>query len=211
MSDSLWPHGLQYARSVCLSSCPGVRPSSCPQIQWCHPSISSSAALLKSKYLNLSVSQVGSNSAYRFFMVLEVGYIFQWKKAAHGHSGMTSLLAFLGAHVPTSTLGFGGWGSPPGTTLVARAHTAGGAGGLPEPGAWAPSVWGSRAPGLAATAKLWTVRKNKGGPFTPGGAGCSGAWSQPPQGSNDKGALFTLILGFLAPRNQSSFHRYPYS
>ena len=39
MSDSLWSHGLQYARLPCPSLSPGVYPSSCPLSQWCHPTI----------------------------------------------------------------------------------------------------------------------------------------------------------------------------
>ena len=45
VSDSLWPHGLQHSRPACPSLSPGVCPSSCPSNQWCHPIISSSAAL----------------------------------------------------------------------------------------------------------------------------------------------------------------------
>ena len=42
MSDSLWPHELQYARPPCPSPAPGVHPNSCPLSRWCHPTISSS-------------------------------------------------------------------------------------------------------------------------------------------------------------------------
>ena len=42
MSDSLQPHGLQYARPSCPSPTPGVYSNSCPSSQWCHPTISSS-------------------------------------------------------------------------------------------------------------------------------------------------------------------------
>ena len=45
MSDSLWPHRLQYARPPCPSLSPRVHPSSCPLNWWCHPTISSSATL----------------------------------------------------------------------------------------------------------------------------------------------------------------------
>ena len=45
MSDSSWPHGLQHVRLACPSPSPRVCPSSCPLHQWCHPTISSSAAL----------------------------------------------------------------------------------------------------------------------------------------------------------------------
>ena len=39
---SLWPHGLQHTRPPCLSSTPRAYSNSCPWIQWCHPTISSS-------------------------------------------------------------------------------------------------------------------------------------------------------------------------
>ena len=42
MSNSLWPHGLQYARLPCPSPTPRVYPNSRPLSQWCHPAISSS-------------------------------------------------------------------------------------------------------------------------------------------------------------------------
>ena len=42
MSDSLWPHGLQHARSPCPSPTPGAYSNSCPSSRWCHPTISSS-------------------------------------------------------------------------------------------------------------------------------------------------------------------------
>ena len=41
MSDSLQPHGLQYARPSCPST-PGACSNSCPSYRWCHPTISSS-------------------------------------------------------------------------------------------------------------------------------------------------------------------------
>ena len=42
VSDSLQPHGLQYARLPCPSPTPRVYSNSCPLSQWCHPIISSS-------------------------------------------------------------------------------------------------------------------------------------------------------------------------
>ena len=42
VSDSLWPHGLQYTSLPCLSPTPGVYSNSCPSSQWCHPTVSSS-------------------------------------------------------------------------------------------------------------------------------------------------------------------------
>ena len=42
MSDSLWPHESQHARSPCPSPAPAVHPNSCPSSRWCQPAISSS-------------------------------------------------------------------------------------------------------------------------------------------------------------------------
>ena len=42
ISDCLQPHGLQCARTSCLSPFPGVFPNSYPLSWWCHPTISSS-------------------------------------------------------------------------------------------------------------------------------------------------------------------------
>ena len=40
---TLQPHGLQHTRLPCPSLTPGACSNSCPQSQWCHPTISSSA------------------------------------------------------------------------------------------------------------------------------------------------------------------------
>ena len=42
VSDSLQPHGLQYARLPCPTSTRGTYSNSCSLRQWCHPIISSS-------------------------------------------------------------------------------------------------------------------------------------------------------------------------
>ena len=42
VSDSLWPHGLQYTKSPCPSLTARVHPNPCPLSRWCHPTISSS-------------------------------------------------------------------------------------------------------------------------------------------------------------------------
>ena len=41
MSDSLWPHGLHYARLPCPSPTPRICPNSFQLSWWCHPNISS--------------------------------------------------------------------------------------------------------------------------------------------------------------------------
>ena len=48
VSDSLWPHGLQHAKSPCPSPTPRAYSNSCPSSQWCHPTISSSAVCFSS-------------------------------------------------------------------------------------------------------------------------------------------------------------------
>ena len=57
MTDSLQPHGLQYARLPCPSPSPGVCSNSCPLSQWCHPTISYSVTfnLLPSVFLSIRV------------------------------------------------------------------------------------------------------------------------------------------------------------
>ena len=42
MSDSLWPHGLQHTRLLCLSLTPKAYSNSSSSSQWCHPIILSS-------------------------------------------------------------------------------------------------------------------------------------------------------------------------
>ena len=56
MFDSLWPHGLQHSRPLCLSPTPGVHPNSCPLSWWCHPTISSSALPFFSHLQSFSTS-----------------------------------------------------------------------------------------------------------------------------------------------------------
>ena len=36
VSDSLWPHGLQHARSTCPLPTPGACSNPCPLSRWCH-------------------------------------------------------------------------------------------------------------------------------------------------------------------------------
>ena len=36
-ADSLWPHGLQYARLACPLPSPRAYSNSCPSCRWCHP------------------------------------------------------------------------------------------------------------------------------------------------------------------------------
>ena len=61
MSDSLWPHGLHYARPPC----PSPTPNSCPLSQWCHPTISSSVVPFSSCLQSFPAS--GSFQMSQFF------------------------------------------------------------------------------------------------------------------------------------------------
>ena len=45
VSNTLWPHGLQFVGHLCPSSSPGACPSLCPLNWWCHSIISSSDTL----------------------------------------------------------------------------------------------------------------------------------------------------------------------
>ena len=65
MSDSLRPHGLQYARPPCPSPTTGVYPDSCPLSRWCHPTILSSAIPFFSHLQSFPVS--GSFQMSQFF------------------------------------------------------------------------------------------------------------------------------------------------
>ena len=64
---TLQPHGLEPARLPCPLSSPGVCSNSCPLSRWCHPTISSSFALLILLALNLSQHQC----------------LFQWVSSSH--------------------------------------------------------------------------------------------------------------------------------
>ena len=49
VSDSLWPHALQHARTPCPSPIPGAYSNSCPSCQWRHSNISSSVVPFSSR------------------------------------------------------------------------------------------------------------------------------------------------------------------
>ena len=65
VSDSLWPHGQQHARSPCPSPTPGACSNSCPLSRWCHPTISSSVVPIS--YPLQSFSTSGSFPMSQFF------------------------------------------------------------------------------------------------------------------------------------------------
>ena len=65
VSNSLWPHGLQYTMPPCPSPTPRVHSNSCPLSQWCHPTISSSVIPFSSCLQSLPAS--GSFPMSQFF------------------------------------------------------------------------------------------------------------------------------------------------
>ena len=56
VSDSLRPHELQHVRPPCPLPTPRVDPNSCPLIQWCHPTISSSVIPFSSRLQSFPAS-----------------------------------------------------------------------------------------------------------------------------------------------------------
>ena len=81
MSDSLWPHEYQHARSPCPSLTPRVYPNSCPSSLWRHPAISSSVIPFSSCPQSLPAS--GS-----FLM----SQLFAWGVQSTGVSASASVL-----------------------------------------------------------------------------------------------------------------------
>ena len=65
MSDSLQPHGLQYARFPCPLPTHGAYSNSCPLSRWCLPTISSSVVPFSSRLQPLPAS--GSFPMSQFF------------------------------------------------------------------------------------------------------------------------------------------------
>ena len=65
MSDSFWPHGLQYTRPPCPSPTPGACSKSCPLSQWCHAPTSSSVVPFSSSLQCFPAS--GSFPVSQFF------------------------------------------------------------------------------------------------------------------------------------------------
>ena len=81
VSDSLWPHELQYARPPCPSPIPGVHPNPCPSSQWCQPAISSSVVPFSSCPQSLPASES-----------FPVSQLFPWGGQSAGVSAFTSFL-----------------------------------------------------------------------------------------------------------------------
>ena len=80
VSNSLWPHESQHARSPCLSPTPRVYSNSCPSSRWCHPAISFSV-------IPFSCSQ--SLPASESFPMSQ---LFTWGGQSVGVSALASVL-----------------------------------------------------------------------------------------------------------------------
>ena len=65
VSDSLWPHGLQYTRLPFPSPTPEACSNSCPLSWWCHPTLSSSVVPVPSRLQSFPAS--GSFPMKQFF------------------------------------------------------------------------------------------------------------------------------------------------
>ena len=81
LSDSLWPHELQYARPPCPSPTPGVHSNSRPSSWWCHPAISSSVVPFSSCSQSLPASQS-----------FPMSQLFAWGGQSTGVSASASFL-----------------------------------------------------------------------------------------------------------------------
>ena len=81
VSDSLWPHESQHARSPYPSPTPGVYSNSCPSSRWYHPAISSSVAPFSSCHQSLPAS--GS---------FPMSQLFSWGGKSIGVSASASVL-----------------------------------------------------------------------------------------------------------------------
>ena len=81
VSDSLWPHELQYSRPPCPSPTLGVHSNSRPSSRWCHPAISSSVVPFSSCLQSLPAS-----------VSFPMRQVFSWGGQSTGVSALASVL-----------------------------------------------------------------------------------------------------------------------
>ena len=98
MSDSLWPHGLQFTRPSCPSQTPAVYSNSCPLSSWCHPTISSSVIPFSSLLQSFPASES-----------FPMSWLFTSGGQSIGVSASTSILPMNTQN--WSPLGWTGWTS----------------------------------------------------------------------------------------------------
>ena len=92
VSNSLWPHGVQYMKLPCPSPPPRAYLNSCPLSRWCHPAISSSvpfSSCLQSfpesgsfptsqLFTSSGQSIRASASSSVLWMNIRVGFLWDW-------------------------------------------------------------------------------------------------------------------------------------
>ena len=81
MSDSLWPHELQHARTPCPLPSPGVHLDSRPSSQWCHRAMSSSVIPFSSCPQSLPASES-----------FPMSQLFTWGGQSIGVSALASFI-----------------------------------------------------------------------------------------------------------------------
>ena len=92
MSDSLWPHGLQYTRLPCPSTSPRAHSSSRPVSQWCHPTIILSCPLLLLPSIFPSI-RVFSNESV---LCIKVDKVLELQLQHQSFWGSVYITVFLG-------------------------------------------------------------------------------------------------------------------
>ena len=106
VSDSLWPHEMQHARIPCLPPTPRAYSNSCPLIQWCHPTISSSVIpfSLPSIFPSIRVFSNGSGVYIRWPKYCSFSFNIS---PSNEYSGLTSFrIDWLDLHAVTCPVSF---------------------------------------------------------------------------------------------------------
>ena len=133
VSDSLWPHGLQHAKSPCPSPSPGACSNSCPLSQWCHPTISCPLSSLspvfhpsqhqvpKSQFFSSSGQSIGVSASPSVLPVnIQDWFPLDWlpcsprdsQESSPAHFKNVSSLTFSLLHGPTLTSIYDYWKNP---------------------------------------------------------------------------------------------------
>ena len=113
VSNSLWHHGLQHARSPCPSPTPGAYSNLCPLSRWCYPTTSSSVIPFSSHLQSFPAS--GSLPMSQF-------------SASGGQSiGVSPSASVFPVNIQDWSLGWTGW-----ISLTLGNHRTGWAGSAPS-------------------------------------------------------------------------------
>ena len=87
VSDSLWPHGMQYAMLPCPSPTPRACSNSCPSSWWCHPPIYSSVVPFSS---HLEIFPASGSFQISQFFTSSSQSIWVLASASSEYSGLIS-------------------------------------------------------------------------------------------------------------------------